>query len=64
MKSSVGMCGSIAAHARCINAVDCNDDGLLISVGDDSFVRGWRLSGDADNLQVKSILHRHQLFLF
>lgn len=46
------MCGSITAHARCLNAIDCNDQGLLASVGDDCFVRMWKLSGDAENLQV------------
>jgi len=46
------MCGSIAAHARCINAIDCNEQGLLASVSDDCFVRVWKLSGDAENLQV------------
>ncbi|CAF2468211.1 unnamed protein product [Rotaria sp. Silwood2] len=47
------ICGSIAAHARCINAIDCNEQGLLASVGDDCFVRIWKLTGDAENLQVK-----------
>jgi hypothetical protein len=46
------ICGSIAAHARCINAIDCNEQGLIASVGDDCFVRIWKLSGDAENLQV------------
>jgi hypothetical protein len=48
------ICGSIAAHARCINAIDCNEQGLLASVGDDCFVRVWKLVGDAENLQVKN----------
>ncbi len=46
------MCGSIAAHARCINAIDCNEQGLLASVSDDCFVRVWKLFGDGENLQV------------
>ncbi len=46
------MCGSIAAHARCINAIDCNEQGLLASVSDDCFVRIWKLTGNAENLQV------------
>ncbi len=46
------MCGSIAAHARCINAIDCNEQGLLASVSDDCFVRVWKLTGNAENLQV------------
>jgi hypothetical protein len=49
------ICGSIAAHARCINAIDCNEQGLLASVSDDCFVRLWRLSGDAENLQVNVV---------
>ena len=49
---SAEICGSIAAHARSINAIDCNADGLLVSVSDDCFIRMWRLSGDAENLQV------------
>ncbi len=44
--------GSIAAHSRCINAIDCNEEGLVASVSDDCFVRVWKLSGDAENLQV------------
>jgi hypothetical protein len=44
--------GSIAAHARCINAIDCNDEGLVVSVSDDCYIRIWKLSGDAENLQV------------
>ena len=44
--------GSIAAHARCINAIDCNEDGLVASVSDDCYVRIWKLSGDAEDLQV------------
>ncbi|CAF0776243.1 unnamed protein product [Adineta steineri] len=46
------MCGSINAHARCINAIDCNEQGLLASVSDDCYVRIWKLSGDAENLQI------------
>ncbi len=45
--------GSIAAHSRCINAIDCNEEGLVASVSDDCFVRVWKLSGDAENLQVE-----------
>ncbi|UJR15804.1 hypothetical protein I4U23_002735 [Adineta vaga] len=44
--------GSIAAHSRCINAIDCNDEGLVASVSDDCYVRIWKLSGDADDLQI------------
>ncbi|CAF1646220.1 unnamed protein product [Adineta ricciae] len=46
------ICGSIAAHARCINAIDCNERGLLASVGDDCYVRVWKLTGDGENLQI------------
>ena len=44
--------GSIAAHSRCINAIDCNEEGLVASVSDDCFVRIWQLSGDAEELEV------------
>ncbi|CAF4536944.1 unnamed protein product, partial [Rotaria magnacalcarata] len=27
--------GTIAAHSRCINAIDCNEEGLVASVSDD-----------------------------
>jgi len=47
--------GSITAHSRCINAIDCNDEGLVASVSDDCYIRVWKLSGDADNLQVDFI---------
>ncbi|CAF1405444.1 unnamed protein product [Rotaria sordida] len=53
------LCGSIAAHARCINAIDCNEQGLLASVSDDCFVRIWKLSGDADNLQITHECNYH-----
>jgi hypothetical protein len=46
------MVGSIAAHARSINAIDCNEEGLVASVSDDCFVRVWKLSGDAEDLEV------------
>jgi len=64
------MCGSIAAHARCINAIDCNEQGLLASVSDDCFVRVWKLSGDAENLQVNiffmlsKLIRSDGIFLF
>jgi hypothetical protein len=64
------MCGSIAAHARCINAIDCNEQGLLASVSDDCFVRVWKLSGDAENLQVNiffmlsKLIRSDEIFLF
>ena len=65
---SAEICGSIAAHARAINSIDFNDAGLLVSVGDDSFIRIWRLIGDADNLQVNlffnEISFRFVPFLF
>jgi len=53
------ICGSISAHARCINAIDCNDQGLLVSVSDDCFVRMWKLSGDAENLQIVHLCNYH-----
>ncbi|CAF3814882.1 unnamed protein product [Rotaria magnacalcarata] len=53
------MCGSIAAHARCINAIDCNEQGLLASVGDDCYVRIWKLSGDAASLQISHECNYH-----
>lgn len=49
------ICGSITAHARCINAIDCNEEGLVASVGDDCFLRVWKLSDDAEDLQVYEI---------
>ena len=45
--------GSITAHSRCINAIDCNGEGLVASVSDDCYVRVWQLTGDAEDLQVK-----------
>ncbi|CAF2983912.1 unnamed protein product [Rotaria socialis] len=53
------ICGSIAAHARCINAIDCNEQGLLASVGDDCYVRIWKLSGDAESLQISHECNYH-----
>ena len=50
------ICGSISAHVRCINAIDCNEQGLLASVGDDCFVRIWKLTGNPENLQVRSLI--------
>ena len=51
--------GSIAAHSRCINAIDCNEEGLVASVSDDCYLRIWKLSGDAENLQVHiSSIHK------
>ncbi len=47
--------GSIAAHSRCINAIDCNQEGLVASVSDDCYIRVWKLSGDAEDLQVNFI---------
>ncbi|CAF1066577.1 unnamed protein product [Adineta ricciae] len=44
--------GSITAHSRCINAIDCNDEGLVASVSDDCYVRVWQLTGDAEDLQI------------
>ena len=49
------ICGSITAHARCINAIDCNREGLVVSVSDDCFIRLWKLSDDEDNLEVDEI---------
>ena len=48
--------GSIAAHSRCINAIDCNEEGLIATVSDDCYVRVWKLSDDVENLQV-NFLH-------
>lgn len=53
--------GSIAAHSRCINAMDCNDDGLIATVSDDCYIRVWKLSDDVENLQV--IFLHQRLFL-
>ncbi|CAF1148503.1 unnamed protein product [Rotaria sp. Silwood1] len=53
------ICGSITAHSRCINAIDCNEQGLLASVSDDCFVRIWKLSGDAENLQISHECNHH-----
>ena len=47
--------GSITAHSRCINAIDCNDEGLLASVSDDCYVRIWQLTGDAEDLEVNQM---------
>ncbi|CAF0911420.1 unnamed protein product [Rotaria sordida] len=51
--------GSITAHARCINAIDCNEEGLVASVSDDCYVRIWKLSGDAENLQISHECNYH-----
>ncbi|CAM4920892.1 unnamed protein product [Rotaria socialis] len=51
--------GTIAAHSRCINAIDCNEEGLVASVSDDCYVRIWQLSGDAENLQISHECNHH-----
>ncbi|CAF1064745.1 unnamed protein product [Adineta steineri] len=56
---NVQMIGSITAHARCINAIDCNEEGLIASVSDDCYVRIWKLSGDAEDLQISHECNHH-----
>ncbi|CAF4046095.1 unnamed protein product [Rotaria sp. Silwood2] len=56
---SAQIAGSIAAHARCINAIDCNEEGLVASVSDDCYLRIWKLSGDAENLQISHECNYH-----
>lgn len=58
------ICGSITAHSRCINALDCNDDGFVASVSDDCYVRIWKISGDAEDLQVNFIKEKKCNFIF
>lgn len=44
--------GSIAAHSRCINAIDYNEEGLVASVSDDCYLRVWKVSDDIENLEI------------
>ena len=47
--------GSIAAHSRCINAMDYNDEGLVATVSDDCYLRVWKISDDIENFEVNLI---------